>query len=194
MIAVVVLGAGRSRRMGARNKLLLALPSGQTILRSVLEAAVAAQIGPVLLVTGHEAQAVAAQAAGLAVRCVEAADYAQGLSASLRAGVAAVPADCAGALICLSDMPFVTPDLLRALAAALVPPFDIVQPVFQGQPGNPVLWGRAHFAAMAELRGDEGARSLLIANRERLKRLDVGTDAVLQDIDTPEAYAAVSRA
>ena len=69
-----------------------------------------------------------------------------------------------------------------------------MQPVFQGQPGNPVLWGRAHFAAMAELRGDEGARSLLIANRERLKRLDVGTDAVLQDIDTPEAYAAVSRA
>lgn len=106
MIAVVVLGAGRSRRMGARNKLLLALPSGKTILRSVLEAAVAAQIGPVLLVTGHEAPAVAAQAAGLAVRCVEAADYAQGLSASLRAGVAAVPADCTGALICLGDMPF----------------------------------------------------------------------------------------
>ncbi|WBO59295.1 NTP transferase domain-containing protein [Acidocella sp. MX-AZ03] len=114
--AVLVLAAGASRRMGAQNKLLLALASGQSILRTVLERAVAAQIGPVLLVTGHEAARVAGEAEGLAVQCVHAAEHEEGMAASLRAGIAAVPEDCAGAVVCLGDMPFVSSAVLRELA------------------------------------------------------------------------------
>ncbi|WP_026439889.1 nucleotidyltransferase family protein [Acidocella facilis] len=188
--AVLVLAAGASRRMGAENKLLLALASGQSILRTVLERAVAAQIGPVLLVTGHEAARVAGEADGLPVKCVHAAEHEEGMAASLRAGIAAVPEDCAGAVVCLGDMPFVPSAVLRELAGAFASPLDIVQPVFEGRPGNPVLWGRAHFGAMMGLHGDQGAKRLL-AQPERLQRITVTAPGVLQDVDTPEAYAAI---
>ncbi|MGE4482247.1 nucleotidyltransferase family protein [Acidocella sp.] len=189
-IAILVLAAGQSRRMGARNKLLLRLPSGKTILRAVLEQAVEADAGPVVMVTGHERELVAREAAGLPVRGADAPDYREGLAASLRAGLAAVPEACAGALICLGDMPFVTAATLRALCAAFAPEAgrDIVQPVFEGRPGNPVLWGRRHFAVMSCLRGDEGARSLLEDRMATLCRLEVASTCVLEDIDTPEQF------
>lgn len=192
-VAVLVLAAGLSRRMGASNKLLLRLPSGKTILRTTLETAIAAATGPVLLVAGHDAAAVAQEAAGLDVQTIFTPDYTQGLSASLRAGLAAVPADCAGALICLGDMPFIPPALLRTLCLAFAPAAgrDIVQPIYHGQPGNPVLWGRRHFARIIELSGDTGARHLLSANAQSLLRLEVTTPAVLADIDTPEQFAAL---
>ncbi len=192
-VAVLVLAAGLSRRMGDSNKLLLRLPSGKSILRTTLETAVTAATGPVLLVAGHDAAAVAQEAVELDVQTIFTPDYTQGLSASLRAGLAAVPADCAGALICLGDMPFIPPALLRDLCLAFAPAADqdIVQPTYRGQPGNPVLWGRRYFAKIMELSGDIGARHLLLANTQSLLRLEVNTPAVLADIDTPEQFAAL---
>lgn len=186
----MVLAAGLSRRMGEQNKLLLKLPEGKTILRATLEQAVLANAGPVILVTGHQHEAVAREAEGLPVQSVFAPNYTEGLAASLRAGVAAVPVDCMGALVCLGDMPFTPAAMLRTLCTAFAPEMgqDIIQPVFEARPGNPVLWGRRHFAAISALSGDRGARSLLAKNLEALRRVEVETASVLEDIDTREEY------
>jgi molybdenum cofactor cytidylyltransferase len=128
--------------------------------------------------------------AGRPVGFVTAADYAEGLSASLRAGLAAVPASAAAALVVLGDMPLVTAASLDRLIEA----YDaeegrlIVAPIYGGQTGNPILWDRRFFAAMMALRGDAGARALLRQHADAVAQVELD-DTVLRDFDTAESLA-----
>jgi molybdenum cofactor cytidylyltransferase len=61
--------------------------------------------------------------------------------------------------------------------------------VHKGVRGNPVLWGRAHFAAMAALSGDRGAKALMDQFPECVVEIDTACDGVVTDADTPEALA-----
>src|SRR6187200_399930 len=99
-IACIVLAAGRSTRMGAANK-LLAEVGCKPMVRIVVETALASTARPVLVVTGHQAAEVRAALAGLVITFVDNPDFALGLSSSLKAGIRAVPAICAGALVLL---------------------------------------------------------------------------------------------
>jgi molybdenum cofactor cytidylyltransferase len=193
VIAAVVLAAGLSRRMGAENKLLMPWPAGGTVLTATLSQVLASGAAPVILVTGHEGAEVERASFNLPLIRVHAGDFAAGLSASLRAGIAAVPEACAGALICLGDMPFVPAAVLRAMLAAFAPDAgrSIIRPTFLGQPGNPILWGRAHFAALAAQTGDKGGRDILAASPD-LHLLEVDSAGILDDLDTPEQFAAFS--
>ena len=103
---------------------------------------------PVLVVTGHQAEQVQHALGGRPVRYVHAADYAEGLSASLKAGIAAVPEECAAALVCLGDMPLVTGRMIDRLLSSYDPDEGrlIVLPTFRGKQGNPMLWDRRFFA------------------------------------------------
>ena len=103
-IAAVVLAAGRSTRMGAINKLIAEI-GGKPLVRIAAEQALASRAKPVIVVTGHERERVEAALAGLPVRLVHNPDYADGLGTSLKAGIAAVPDDADGAVVCLGDMP-----------------------------------------------------------------------------------------
>ena len=165
-IAAIVLAAGRSTRMGAANK-LLADVGGKPMVRHAVEAALASQARPVLVVTGHQADDVRAALAGLDVAFVANPDFAMGLSSSLKAGIRALPkgvrrsagaagrhaADRGGASRC--------DDRRVRLGAGPA----IVVPMHQGQRGNPVLWPAELFAEMLALEGDVGARSLLAEAR-----------------------------
>ena len=179
-----MLAAGESRRWGDDNKLLAAI-DGQPMVRRTAEAILKSAVRPVLVVTGHEASDIEAALAGLSLSFHHAPDFAEGMSASLRAGVDAVPADCPGALICLGDMPFVRPDTLDRLAgfhtgqAALFP-------TYEGQRGNPVLLGRALFADIMLLTGDQGARAILKAIPDQVGELAVDDPGVLRDVDQPD--------
>src|SRR5690606_3931818 len=90
-------------------------------------------------------------------------NYAEGLSTSLQAGIAALPADVAGAVVCLADMPGVTAAVIDRLIAAHSSDGvgQIVVPTHDGKRGNPVLWPKRLFAALASIRGDVGARHLI---------------------------------
>ena len=189
-IACIVLAAGRSTRMGAANKLLVEV-GGRPMVRGVAEAALASAARPVLVVTGHQADKVRAAVAGLDVVFVDNPDYATGLSSSLKAAIRAVPRDCDAALVLLGDMPRVTVAHLDTLIAAFAPAKGaaIVAPTHQGRRGNPVLWSAEFFAEMLQLGGDAGARSLMAKHADRVVEIDLGTDAVLVDVDTPEALA-----
>jgi molybdenum cofactor cytidylyltransferase len=194
-IAAIVLAAGRSSRMGERHKLLEPV-AGKPIVRHAVEAAMASSARPVLVVTGHRAEDVERALAGCTVQMVASPHYKDGLSASLRAGIKALPPDVDGALILLADMPGITARHIDALISAFAPKEgrSIVLPVRAGKRGNPVLWGRDHFAELAALAGDSGARHLIGEHGERVAEVDLGSDAIFLDIDTPEGLAEARRA
>ncbi|HZT48179.1 MAG TPA: nucleotidyltransferase family protein [Hyphomicrobiaceae bacterium] len=188
-VAAIILAAGRSTRMGA-NK-LLADVGGAPMVRVVAQAVLASAARPVLVVTGHQADEVRAALAGLEVKCVANPDFAQGLATSLKAGLRAVPSDADGVLVVLGDMPRVTSEHLDRLSAAFAASGGsaVVVPTHEGRRGNPVLWPRALFAGMLALDGDAGARRLLATHAARVREVDLATDAIFFDVDTPEALA-----
>lgn len=191
-IAGLVLAAGRSSRMAPRNKLLLTV-GGEKMVRHVAATALAGGAQPVIVVTGHEAAAVAAALRGLAVTIVANPDYADGLSTSLRAGLRALPAGVDGALILLGDMPEVEASVLTALVAAFTDPAAVCVPVRHGRRGNPVLWGSAYFAEMMQLTGDSGAKPLMARHETHLIEVEVATESIFDDVDAPKDLARLKR-
>jgi molybdenum cofactor cytidylyltransferase len=186
-VAAVVLAAGRSTRMGPQNKLLADL-AGTPMVRRVAQTALASRARPVLVVTGHMAAEVGAALAGLDVGLVANPDYATGLASSLKAGIRAVPAGCDGALVLLGDMPRIAAEHIdRVIDAFAAAPDAVVVPVHEGRQGNPVLWPRRCFPELLQLAGDAGARRLIAAHRDHLREVDIGSDAIFADVDTPEA-------
>ena len=188
-IAALILAAGTSSRMGT-NKLLEPLGE-RPLVRHVADAVFASHARPVVVVTGHQAAAVEAALAGLDVRFAPNPDYARGLSTSLRAGIAALPETVPAALVCLGDMPLISPEVIDRMIAAFVEKPDRIAavPVHEGKWGNPVLLSRALFGAVAALEGDAGARKLLVEHRNAVLEVPVESLSVLTDLDTPEALA-----
>ena len=162
-VAAVVLAAGRSSRMAPDNKLLTDVGGGRTMIARTVDNVLSSGARPVLVVLGHMSAAIEAALGGRPVRIVHAPDYADGLSASLQAGIAAVPPEAAAALVCLGDMPLVTGRMIDRLLAAYDPDEGrtIVLPMFRGKQGNPMLWDRSYFPDILGLKGDSGARQLL---------------------------------
>lgn len=189
-VAAIVLAAGQARRMGGPNK-LLARFDGETLVRRTVQAALASEARPVIVVTGHQAAEITAALSGLDVRFAHNPDYAQGLATSLKAGLAQAPEDTAGALVVLADMPGVTAGIMDRLIEAFrqrqAP--AIMLPTMDGKRGNPVLWSRAFFPELMNVTGDTGARHILGAHEDAIERVEIGAAAGL-DVDTPEALAA----
>ena len=190
-IAILVLAAGQSRRMGKTNKLLVSV-DGKPLVRHTVEAALASKAADTLVVTGHEREAVEAVLEGAAVRITFNPDYARGLSTSLKAGIDALPPDTDAAVVCLGDMPDIDTTLLDRLIDAFDPAQgrSIVVPTHNGKRGNPVLWASLYFPAMTALEGDVGARHLIGQYPEAVVEVPMETPATLLDIDTPEALDA----
>lgn len=187
-IAAIVLAAGTSSRMG-HFKLLADVGGAPMVVRTV-RGALSSRARPVIVVTGNEADRVAAALAGHDVTLVSNADYATGLAGSLKAGLRAVPEACAGAIVLLGDMPEVAgADIDRLLGA--FGPGRIVVPVHAGRRGNPVLWPRSAFARMMTLEGDAGARRLLQEFASTVLEVEMQGPGIFEDIDTPEALAAL---
>lgn len=193
-IACIVLAAGRSTRMGAANKLLADI-SSRPMVRHAVEAALTSRARPVVVVTGHQADEVAAALSGLDVEIVHNPQFAAGLSGSLKAGLDALPEAVDGAIILLGDMPQIESQHIDRLIAAFAPKEgrSIVVPVYQGRRGNPVLWGVDYFPSMRRLEGDVGAKRLIAEHADQVVEVDLHSAAVLSDIDTPEALAELRR-
>ncbi len=194
-IAAVVLAAGASTRMAPRNKLLVEDGAGRAMAARVAAACAASRADQVVVVTGHQAEAVedAVRHAAPGARFVRAGAYADGLSASLRAGLAALGPDVTAALICLGDMPLVSPAEMDQVIGAWCPQEErlIIVPTHRGKRGNPVLWDRRFFAEMSALQGDTGARSLFRVHADVVSEVELAGEAVLLDFDTPESLEGI---
>ena len=191
-VAGLVLAAGRSTRMGGPNKLMAEI-GGKPLVRYAVEQVLASRARPVIVVTGHERARVEAALAGLDVRFTHNPHFADGLSTSLKAGLAALPEDADGAIVCLGDMPQVDAKLIDRLIAAFDPAHGalIVIPTIAGKRGNPVVWSRRFFPELMSLEGDVGARHVIGRYGEALVEVPAADAAALTDIDTPEALRAV---
>ena len=191
-VAAVILAAGRSTRMGGPNKLLAAI-GGRPLVRIAAEEALASQARPVVVVTGHQRAEVEAALEGLPIERVHNPNFAQGLSTSLKAGLAALPAEVDGAVICLGDMPQVRAPLIDRLIAAFDPERGalVVVPVSDGKRGNPVVWSRRFFGELGTLEGDVGARHLIGRYPEAMTEVQVSGAAALTDVDTPAVFERV---
>jgi molybdenum cofactor cytidylyltransferase len=182
-LEAVVLAAGSGSRFGG-GKLLAPFGSG-VLLDGALAAAFAAPVRSVTVVTGADAEMVAAAALAFdpRVRIVHAADHAEGMGASLRAGIGSLPPDTQAVFVFLGDMPRVPHAVAQSLAAALAKGAPAAAPTFNGSRGNPVLLSRELFPALLALQGDEGARRILQRLGDRLAVIEAPDDGVLFDVD-----------
>jgi molybdenum cofactor cytidylyltransferase len=191
-IGALLLAAGQSRRMGGPNKLLAEL-DGVPMVAHVARRLLASRARPIIAVLGNQADAVDTALGKLPVERVRNPEFAGGLSTSLKRGILALPSDLDGVIVCLGDMPLISGRHLDRLIAAFNPLEGraIVVPTRRGKRGNPVLWSSRFFPEMAALAGDVGAKHLIGEHAELVAEVEMDDDAVLVDIDTPEALDAL---
>jgi molybdenum cofactor cytidylyltransferase len=199
VIPAIVLAAGKSTRMG-RAKPLLPLPDGDTFLTRIIRTLADASVDDVVVVLGHEAEAIAASVAerGLAPRMVVNRDYESGQFSSLLAGLRAVDRPGIQALLLtLVDVPLVTSTTVRAVVdryrSSHAP---IVRPVSAARSdlhGHPVLIDRSLFSALRAADPATGAKPVVRAHVSAAGDLVTDDEGAFLDIDTPEDYERVMR-
>jgi len=147
-----------------------------------------AGLDPIVVVLGYEAEKVGKALAGMPVRLVFNPEFKAGQSASIRKGLDALPPRTSAALFILADQPLVTDAIMRKIIEAHRRTFaKACVPVWEGERGNPVLFDKALFGELRDLRGDAGGRILLEKYRDEIVSVPAGPE-VLLDIDTPEDY------
>ena len=191
-VAAVILAAGASSRFG-RNKLLLPF-GGQCVIQRTVSNVLASAVTRVVVVTGHDAGAIAealADAAAPRVLRVLNADYQDGeMLSSIKVGLHALePTDARAALIVPGDQPLLRPELIDRLLLAYTQRCGaIIAPRFEGQRGHPVLFDRSVWDEILALPSDGNPRDVLRAHQHDLAHIAVSDDSILVDVDTPEAY------
>jgi molybdenum cofactor cytidylyltransferase len=199
-IAGIVLAAGKSQRFGQPKQLLGW--RGMPFVRAVAKTALEAGLSPVVVVTGANAEQVAAAVQNLPVQIVYNEEWDSGQASSIRAGISPLPVpppnssnlrggdlkrQVGGAIFLLADQPQVTPTILHALveehAATLAP---VTAPMVLDRRANPVLFDRSTFPDLMKLEGDVGGRAIF--SKYKINYLTWHDDALLLDVDTPEHY------
>ncbi|MCD1624576.1 MAG: nucleotidyltransferase family protein [Paracoccaceae bacterium] len=189
--AILILAAGASSRMRGGDKLLEQV-AGQPLLQLMLRRAMAVASGPVLCTLPAADHPRMTCLAGLEVIPVIVPDAAEGMGASIRAGVSALPAGCDAVMILPADLPDLDEtDLSTMLAAHEATPAAILRARdSQGQAGHPVIFPAALFPDLARCHGDSGARDLLREQATCVLMVDLPDTHATTDLDTPEAWAA----
>lgn len=190
--SALVLAGGAGRRFGGGK--LLADLAGAPVIRRAAEAAAGGRFAEVVVVTGAQDAPVRTALQGLACRIVHAPDWANGMAATLRTGVAALAPDAQGVCVFLGDMPLVPVGVCSALAEVAERAGYAARPRFEGKPGHPVAFTRVAFADLMALQGDKGATALLAGRPGDVAYIDTAETGVLLDIDTPEDLAVAARA
>lgn len=189
VVAAVILAAGGSTRFGEPKQLLSW--HGRPLITHCADTAWIAGLSPVVVVTGAEANRIIPVLEDRDVRVMRNYRWQEGMSSSLSAGLAALPADVDAAIFIPVDQPLITAPFLQSLVAfwqthgagIVVPTLD------DGQRGTPVLFARRYFPELATLTGDTGGRALFAKHADDLVAMPVSDPDILADVDTPEAYA-----
>jgi len=187
-VTAVILAAGSASRMGRTKQLL---PWGDTtVLGQVIRSARETAVSHVLVVSGHEAEAVEAIAQAEGAATLHNPRYAEGeMLSSLQTAVRALPPNVGAVLVMLADQPLVTPETIeRLLQAYEQQGYGLIAPTYEGQRGNPVLIDRRYFAALLALPVGAAPRHLLRRHPEDLLLLPVDSPGILIDLDDPQTY------
>ena len=192
-VAAVVLAAGQATRMG---KLKLGMRLGEkSVLRRVMDSALASPVAEVVVVLGHGADELKQELpASERARVVFNPSFAEGQSTSLMAGIQALAPRMQAAILLLGDQPLISPEAIRALIAAFrIRPANLIRSVYRGElASHPVLFSRRLFAELLQVRGDRGGRELLLRHQEEALTVKLDLDPPV-DIDTMEDYLALAK-
>ncbi len=191
MIAGVVLAAGQSSRLGHPKQLLSV--QGEPLLRHTLRAILESSLDDVLVILGHEADAIRETITDLPVRIVFNPDFALGQSSSVRAGLDALPPETEAAMFLLGDQPGVDPMVIDTLIATWRKSnAPIVAPRYADGVGNPVLFDCRVFSELTALQGDMGARPVVRAHEQRGELQTITVNHLAPpDLDTEADYATL---
>ena len=194
-IAAVVAAAGRSTRMGEPKQLL---PWGErTVLGTVAQHLADAGASPVLCVVGHRADEMAAALGDAPAQLLRNPNFLQGeMLSSYQVGVRHLldtGTPCLGALLALGDQPHIPVDVIqRVIHQARATPDKIVIPSYEMRRGHPFYLPAHLWLDLLALAGEETLRDLLRRHQSAITYVDVTTDAILRDIDTPADYQALA--
>lgn len=188
-VGAVVLAAGMSRRMG-QPKVLMPWTARKTILEHILEQLLLARVPHVTVVTGHRAGEVVALAKRAGVKDVHNPDYARGeMLSSLKAGLAAMPSHVAAALVVLGDQPRIQARVVSQVLTGYAEGVgDIIAPSYQRRRGHPILIDRRYWKEIMALPEDGSLRTIMERYKDRIGYVNVDTDSILGDVDTPDEY------
>lgn len=188
----IILAAGASTRLGRPKQLLMF--EGTPLLVRAVEAALASDAWPVIVVLGAHAEAIRPSLARLPILIAENATWAEGMASSIRAGITLLQQFSRGldaALIALCDQPaFSANTISRLVESYCTTNVGIVATRHGNRPGAPAIFDRQHFAALAALTGEEGARTLLNGDISRVGTIEAPELAF--DIDTPSDLEKLS--
>jgi molybdenum cofactor cytidylyltransferase len=190
MITAIVPAAGLSSRMG-QNKLLMHF-GGKSLIEHAVDTLMKSGVDEIVVVLGHEAHLVRSRLEGRRVRFVENPDFCEGLSTSVRAGIGAVPKGADAIMVYLADQPLLEPDeirrLIQAFADAKRSGKSIVVPLFGNERGNPVILDASYREMVLDIAGDVGCRRVIKTHPEQVFTVQMNSDHVVRDVDTPEDF------
>jgi molybdenum cofactor cytidylyltransferase len=193
-ISAIVVAAGLSTRMGQPKQLLPY--AGHTVIEQIVSVLLPCPLAEVVVVTGHERQAIEATLATWPVRCVFNPNYEQGeMLSSVQCGLAELETKItAAALIVLSDQPQLEAAVVRQLIDTYcAEPGPLIIPSFQMRRGHPILIDRVCWPEILALDTSRMLRDVIRTHAAKIQYVVVETESVLRDIDTPEAYRQALR-
>lgn len=195
VVSALVLAAGKSSRMAHHHKLLLPW-ANKALVAHTVDHLLQAQVAEVIVVLGYHAEAIRAALYNRPVQFVLNENFADGLSTSIKAGLAACQRKSDAVLISLADQPLITASEIKLLITSLqkTPFASIAVPTYKGQRGNPALFKRCHLAEMNKLIGDSGGKTLIRRHEHEVLEVAMPNDYVLRDVDTWEEYQALLNA
>jgi len=189
VISAIVLAAGESKRMGQTKQLLDW--EGRTILQRVLENLSRSQVDEVILVLGHEAERIQQTLDTHKVKVVINRNYKEGMITSIQQGLINLDDKVEAFFIVLADQPAVGPEVFDRLIGEFrqaSPQKSIVLPTFRGRRGHPALFRAKYKKEALRIEGDVGFRQVFQEHPEEILTVEMDTDSILQDIDTPDDY------
>lgn len=194
-VTAILLAAGESRRMAPANKLELPV-AGQPLLRHCAQVLLAARVDRLVVVLGHDAERARRLLAGLGAQLVYNERHRDGQMTSVDCGLRALAGnESEGVMICLADQPLLTPADITALMDAFRKRVhgSIVVPTYRGRRGNPIVLANLQRAAILAGGRNLGCRRLIERNPELVTTVEMNSDHVVFDLDTPQDYAELQR-
>jgi molybdenum cofactor cytidylyltransferase len=188
-VGAVVLAAGLSSRMG-QPKVLMPWIGNKTILEQILDQLLLARVPETRVVTGHRAGEVKRLAIRAGVETAHNDHYKTGeMLSSLKAGLAAMPSHIAAALIVLGDQPRIQARVISQVVTAYAEGAgEIVAPSYQMRRGHPILIDRRYWPEIMALSGDGSLRDVINRYQDKIGYVNVDTDSIMGDVDTPDQY------
>jgi molybdenum cofactor cytidylyltransferase len=190
MISAILLAAGESRRMGEFKQLLMF--AGRTFVECCADHLLASRVDELIVVTGHREADVRRALGGRPVRLAHNADYREGMSSSVKRGIAAASPAATAVLVALVDQPQIDSGIInRVITEYETHPSLIIIPTYGRRNGHPVLLDLQLRDELLAFDAAKGLRQVIHAHADDVLHVEVATDAVLMDFDYPEDYQRV---